>query len=119
MKYRIPNPDNNYWFNICNEIIAKNECNIQLKKNDPNYVKYSLHHILPRSEYPELTNDKNNWLHLPVIDHVNLHYYMWKGDSKYAKAFWFCYVYFHKYEHYNISEEEYEQLKKDLAKYKK
>ena len=119
MKYRLPNPDNNEWIAKCNDIIGKNENNVQLKPKDPNYKKYSLHHILIRSEYPELKNDLNNQIYLEVEDHINLHYYMWKGNSKYCAAFWFCYVWFHKNFGYNITDEEYLQLKEDMKVYRK
>lgn len=41
-KYRIPNENNNEWIAKCNEIIEKNENNVQLSKNNPNYVTLCL-----------------------------------------------------------------------------
>ena len=118
-KYRLPNPDGNAWIDKCNTIIELNENNVQLKPSNPVYIKYSLHHILIRSEYPELTDDPANHLYLSVEDHINLHYYMWKGNSKYCAAFWFCYVWFHKNRGYSITDKEYEQLKADMREYRR
>ena len=44
---------------------------------------------------------------------------MWKGNSKYCAAFWFCYVWFHKNYGYSITDEEYEQLKADMREYRR
>ena len=115
-KYRLNNPNNNEWLNKTNALIDKYE-NVT-KQTNPE-LKLSFHHILIRSLYPELTNDERNHLWMTWQDHWLIHYYMWKADSKYCAAFWFCYVYFKK--HYNmlITEEEETQLKKDMSAYRR
>lgn len=112
MKFRFPNPDNNMWVNKYNEIIALYESNAPDKS-------LSLHHILPRSRYPEYKEDPNNHLYLPIMEHINIHYYLWKGLPEYCAAFWFCYVYFHKNFGYNIPEEDVVKLKRDMMIYRK
>lgn len=119
MKYRLENPSGNEWIEKCNEIIASNENNTPLNPKDPGYIKYSLHHILIRSRYPDLENDPQNHLYLSVEDHITLHYYMWKGDSSYCAAFWFCYVWYHKNYGYTITPDEEAQLKEDMKEYRR
>lgn len=83
------------------------------------YEGKSLHHVYPRSFYPEKKDEKDNHSFLSIKDHWTCHYLLWKHDKKYAAAFWFCYVYFKKHAGWTITDEEYEQLKKDNAWYRR
>ena len=61
MKYRFPNPTNNPFIDKYNEVVAKYENCVQTEDNS-----LSLHHILPRSTFPEFKNDPLNHLYLPI-----------------------------------------------------
>ena len=104
MKYTVDNPDNNEWLNKYNEICTK----------DYGDLGVSLHHIKPRCKYPELANDPDNHAYLPLMEHCYAHYYLWKADRVYAMEFWFTCTYFRKNYGFQISDEEYEQLKEDV-----
>ena len=114
MKYRFPNPTNNPFINEYNKIVTKYENCVQTKDNT-----LSLHHILPRSTFPEFKNDPLNHLYLPVMEHINIHYLLWLGLPEYCAAFWFCYVYFHKHAGYNIPDYLVERLKRDMRIYRR
>lgn len=118
--YRFPNPTNNEWIDKYNQLIDDVEAGklvfecVEGKRNKG----LSLHHILPRSIYPELTKDPNNHIYLPFKEHIDLHYYMWKADKKWAHQLWFGCVYGRKHDLWDLpgGEEEYVQLKNDLKK---
>lgn len=80
-------------------------------------VKRTLHHILPRSTFPECKDDPDNWTWLSFEDHWLAHYLLWKATNlpAYASAFWFICVYGMKNRGMTLSVEDYEQLKKDVA----
>lgn len=104
-KYYIENLTNNPFLSKYNEI-----CSRKYKTNE----KLSLHHILPRSKFPDLKNDTKNHAWLPTLKHVEAHYCLWKFSPLFALEFWFPLVYFKKRNLFNITDEEYDQLKKDL-----
>lgn len=64
----------NYQF-IYDKIIfnAKSKNRKKLKKTDNDYVYYELHHIKPKSLFPELKNDKNNLVLLTAKEHYICH----------------------------------------------
>lgn len=84
-----------------------------------NHRGLTFHHILPRCEFPELKDDPDNWTWLSFEDHWLAHYLLWKatGLPAYASAFWFICVYGLKNRGMTISDEDYAQLKKDIAKH--
>jgi hypothetical protein len=107
MKYSIDNPDNNEWLAKYNELCATDFSGAT--------ERLSLHHILPRNKYPELANDICNHALLPIRQHWEAHYYLWKADRQYALEFWFCYVYFRKHKNWQLTPEEHRQLCLDCA----
>lgn len=50
----------------------------RLKRNNPNFVYYEAHHILPKSIYPELKNNKDNIVLLTAREHFLAHYLLTK-----------------------------------------
>lgn len=91
MKYRLIDEKQDEYIKAYNAIVEKYETTEWQKD-----VGLSFHHILPRAYFPEFKDDSKNWLYVPVMEHIRLHYLLWKHDWKYCAAFWFCYVYFHK-----------------------
>lgn len=98
--YQFPNPQNNEWINKYNEkvreIKSQEEINKekrrqQSKRDEGTYTAehIGIHHILPKSINPEYKKDKNNFLYVSFKDHMDLHYYLWKADPKYARQLWF------------------------------
>ncbi len=85
--------------------------------------KTTLHHIIPRSIAPELENEKSNHVWLPFKEHIDAHYYLWKANPQYAPQLWFGAVYGRKHNLWDFpcddKDAEYEQLKRDVAKYRK
>lgn len=113
MKYTLIDDKCDEYVEQYNAIVKKYE-NIKWTKN----AGLSFHHILPRAYFPQFKDDPKNWLYLPIMEHIKLHYLLWKHDSKYCAAFWFCYVYFHKNHGYNITDDELIQLKLDMKEYR-
>lgn len=111
MRYSFENPENNEWIDKYNKL-----CHSGTTKRDN--INTSLHHIIPRSISPELTNDKNNHTYLSVIDHMWVHYYLWKANPKYASQAWFGTVWARKNHVWDLpgGDKEYEQLKEDVFK---
>lgn len=116
MKFRLDNPDCNEWIVKANALISKYED--WTPKNHPR-AKLSLHHILIRSKFPQLKDDPNNVVWLPYRIHWLIHYYMWRANSDYCAAFWFCYVYFKKHYGMTIPGDEETRLIHDMSLYKK
>lgn len=114
MKYRLKDDVCDEYIDEYNLLVEKYE-NVEWQKN----AGLSFHHILPRAYFPDFKNDVNNHLYLPVMEHIRMHYLLWKHDSKYCAAFWFCYVYFHKNHDYNITNDELTQLKLDMREYRR
>lgn len=114
MKYRLIDEKQDEYIKAYNAIVEKYETTEWQKG-----VGLSFHHILPRAYFPEFKDDSKNWLYVPVMEHIRLHYLLWKHDWKYCAAFWFCYVYFHKNHNYNITDEELVQLKLDMREYRR
>lgn len=128
--YQFPNPDNNEWIDKYNKLVCEikshEQENIELKKkqkkrNDKTGGEYlaeniGIHHIIPKKIDPTLEKDKDNYLYVSFVDHMNLHYYLWKADKKYARHLWFGCVYGRKHNLWDLpgGSVEYEQLKKDL-----
>ena len=111
MVYQLANPNNNQHLTKYNEICSRDYSQFD--------EKLSLHHILSRSKFPELKNDKQNHAWLPTLIHVEAHYHLWKYNPIFALEFWFPLVYFRKRQLFDVTPEEYQQLKKDLAYCKK
>lgn len=121
---RFDNPNNNEWIDKYNKLIEDVELGVRVFSNNKETWeegKLSLHHIIPRSINPDLTDDTDNHIYLPFKEHMDLHYWLWKYDPKYAPQLWFGCVYGRKNGLWNLpgGDEEYEQLKKDVAKYRK
>lgn len=62
MVYQLTNPNNNQHLTRYNEICSRDYSQFD--------EKLSLHHILSRSKFPELKNDKQNHSWLPTLIHV-------------------------------------------------
>lgn len=61
---------------------AQNEQRQKHKKNNPNYVYYESHHILPRSIFPEFAKDKWNLVYLTAKEHLVCHQLLVKMIAK-------------------------------------
>ena len=120
---RFENPNDNEWINKYNKLIEEVELGERVFSNKETLKegKLGLHHIIPRSISPELTEDKNNHIYLPFKEHMDMHYWLWKFDPKYAPQLWFGCVYGRKNGLWDLpgGDEEYEQLKKDVHTYRK
>lgn len=134
MKYKFPNTSNNEWIDKYNELIEdvtpyeKERLLILKDKYIPESMlkgpvdgPISAHHIIPRSLHPELTKVKDNIIYVTFSEHMNLHYYLWKADSKYASQLWFGCVYGRKHNLWDLpgGEDEYKILKRDVNEYRK
>lgn len=105
----------NYWLGKYNGMI------LEIKEGTypfPDDVKLSKHHIVPKSIAPELENSKENFVYLPIPDHMMLHYYLWKFDPAFGRQLWFGCVWCRKNGIWDLpsGNEEYEELKKSLKK---
>ena len=134
-KYHFPNPENNEWLNKYNSLVDevasmeddyKDYKKKQPKRNDKDPSSWTensvgIHHIVPKKIDPDLKNNKDNLLYITFRDHCWLHYYLWRADPQYAKHFWFLLQAARKMGIWSLpgGEEEYEQIKSDVGKYKK
>ena len=120
---RFANPNNNEWLILYNELINEVEKGIKtfISGATVETGKLGVHHIIPRSIRPDLTDDTENHIYLPFKEHMDMHYWLWKFDPSYAPQLWFGCVYGRKHGLWDLpgGEEEYKQLKKDVAKYRK
>ena len=120
---RFENPNNNEWLIKYNKLIEDVELGVRVFSDKETLVegKLTLHHIIPRSVSPELTNNKENHIYLPFKEHMDLHYWLWKFDPSYAPQLWFGCVYGRKNGLWDLpgGDEEYEKLKEDVKKYRK
>ena len=129
-----PNHNNNPWIKKYNELVLEvkshEEENILKKKNQPkrddnnpswNGDAITIHHIIPKKVEMGLVKNKENLLYVPFDLHCLLHYYLWKADPKYASHLWFLCIAGRKIGIWDLpgGEEEYAQLKIDVAAYKK
>ena len=129
-----PNPDNNPWIDKYNalvlEVKSHEEENILKKKNQPKrkngplieeYTGDSIgiHHIIPKKIDMSLVNDKDNLLYISLYDHCQLHYYLWKSNPDYAPHLQFIGYAGRKIGCWNMTDEEWKQLHKDSAAYRK
>ena len=132
--FLFPNFENNEWITKYNELVKdiksreahyKFVKKIQPKRNDKDHILnkdfVTIHHIIPKKVEMGLVKNKENLLYVPFDLHCMLHYYLWKADSKYASHLWFICIAGRKMGIWDLPgrEEEYEQLKKDVGKYKK
>ena len=107
------------WLDKYNKIIQDSIDNPR-KVKEINGVKYSLHHIYPRSYFPKLANKEENKCYIDFHTHIKLHYFLWKHNGvKYCSQFWFCYVWYKKNYKDLLTKKEFEQLKQDLKEYRK
>lgn len=108
-----PNPSNNKWICKYNELV---ESIVSGKKTFLDGSWLGKHHIIPKSIAPELEKDPSNLVTLPFAEHMDLHYFLWKADPKYASQLWFGCVYGRKHKLWDLpgGKTEYKQLKKDL-----
>lgn len=132
---RFPNPTNNEWLNKYNHFIDEVEQgNIHFEENWMNLEekdfsnkeeyrlarvkagKTGIHHIIPKKIDPSIQDLEENHIHVPFVEHMNMHYWLWKYDKQYAKHLWFGCVYGRKYGIWDLpgGDIEYEQLKRDL-----
>lgn len=111
---RIENPNNNEWVTKYNNLMEKSFSHPEIYGDR----KLGIHHIIPRSIAPDLTNDPDNQVLLPFQEHMDAHYYLWKSDPKWARQLWFGCVYGRKNGLWDLpgGDTEYEQLKKDLRR---
>jgi len=124
--HRYPNDDHNHYIAEYNYLCANNGISPtklpkKLTKKAWKDLGLTLHHILPRSFYPELENDPENMVYLSFEDHAMAHYYLWKGlgTEEAAMAFWFIYVYGKKNMGFTIPEEDDVILREDVGTYMK
>ena len=132
--FLFPNFDNNQWIEKYNVLVKKvkaNEAHYKLvketqpKRNDKeNTVTkdfVTIHHIIPKKVEMGLVKNKENLLYVPFDLHCLLHYYLWKANPKYASHLWFLCIAGRKIGIWDLpgGEEEYSQLKIDVAAYKK
>ena len=131
MKYHFPNTNNNEWIDKYNKLVDevaskedyyKEYKKHQSKRDDKHWENYTLehvgiHHIIPKKIDMTLLKDKNNFLYIPLKHHLELHYYLWKADPKYASHFWFICIAARKMKLWDLprGENEYRQLAKDTA----
>lgn len=113
--------EHNEWLDRYNAVIEKAESSDGMTKISEGHDDFlTLHHIIPRSIQPELKDDKRNHVYLSFYDHAMMHYYLWRYDARYAPQLWFIAVYGRKYGLWDFPDEDmYEQLKKDVATYRK
>jgi hypothetical protein len=133
--FLFPNFDNNPWiekYNVLVKEIKSNEAYYkqvkegQPKRNDKTHSGWTadqvgIHHIIPKKVDMGLVKNKDNLLYIPFDLHCTLHYYLWKADPKYAPHLWFICIAGRKMGIWDLpgGEEEYNQLKLDVAAYKK
>ena len=112
--FLFPNENNNEWIDKYNTLVL----DVKAGRYDFGDTKLSLHHIIPRSIAPELTKDKANFVYVPIVEHMMLHYYLWKADSSYGRQLWFGCVWCRKNKLWDLpgGDTEYEELKKSLKR---
>jgi hypothetical protein len=107
------------WLDEYNRIIQAS-INNPRKVKEENGVKYSLHHIFPRSYFPDKKDLEENKCYIDFHKHIYLHYLLWKHNGpKYCSQFWFCYVWYRKNYKDLLTSKEYTRLKQDLSLYRK
>lgn len=131
---QFPNPDNNEWLNLYNELVLEVKANeayykeykkTQPKRNDKtkSYDRNNVgvHHIIPRSIDMSLLKESSNLLYVPFDKHILLHYYLWKADYHYANQFKFLAAAARSWNICELpgSEETWKQLCKDSARIRK
>lgn len=120
---RFDNPNNNEWLNKYNKLIEDVELGVRVFSDKATLEegKLGIHHIIPRSISPELKDEKDNQIYLPFKEHMDMHYWLWKYDSRYAPQLWFGCVYGRKNGLWDLpgGDEEYKLLKEDVKKYRK
>ena len=104
------------WLEKYNTLVEE----VESGKRSFNGQKLTIHHIIPRSVDSSLAKDKDNQIWLPFKEHMDMHYWLWKHDSKFAKQLWFGCTYGRKHGLWDLpgGDAEYELLKKDLRKKK-
>ena len=132
--FLFPNFENNEWITKYNELVKDVKSNeahykfikeTQPKRNDKDHILnkdfVTIHHIIPKKVEMSLVKNKENLLYVPFDLHCLLHYYLWKADPKYANHLWFICIAGRKYGCWDLpgGEDEYNQLKRDVGKYKK
>ena len=120
---RFDNPNNDEWLNKYNKLVEDVELGVKSfsDKETLEEGKLGLHHIIPRSVSPELKDNKENHIYLPFKEHMDMHYWLWRYDPKYAPQLWFGCVYGRKNGLWDLpgGDIEYEKLKEDVKKYRK
>lgn len=135
---RFPNPDNNAWISRYNQLIEDVESGklifnfIPIDKTkfsdresyriaNARAGKLTLHHIIPKKIDPSLEKCKENFIYVPFKEHMDLHYYLWKADKRYAPHLRFGAAFGRKYGLWDFpgGDSEYEQMKLDCIEYKK
>ena len=138
--YRFPDTTNNEWIKKYNQLIEDietkkiefNKDYLNINRSDYNTnEEYRMarlksgsggyHHIIPKKIDPSLEKDKKNLIWLPFKEHMDLHYYLWKANPLYGIHLWFGCIYGRKHKLWDLpgGEDEYNQLKIDVGKYKK
>ena len=92
------------------------------------------HHILPKSLYPDLVNDKKNIVRLSAFEHFKAHYYLWKyyqlelKNKRYASSMCYAIIKMHKHiidilktnvseKQLNVIANEFDESRKEFSKY--
>jgi hypothetical protein len=88
---------------------------IKLKKNDPDYIYYELHHIIPK--FMSGSNDENNLVLLTAREHWLAHYLLVKMFSTSPGAISSYWYISHKNGRW-VSSKDYEKMKIALAEYR-
>ena len=118
MEYAFPDSTSSEWIAEYNsEVKAFKSRQLHEDANaDWSRGEHGIHHVLPRSRWPELADDEDNKVYVTFQEHMHLHWLLWKADPSWASALWFGCVYGRKHKLWNLpgGEEEYEQLKRDL-----
>lgn len=111
----------NYWLTKYNDLVNSHWMYFPPSKEEIKEKKLTMHHIMLRSEYPQLENDRKNIVWLNFADHMMAHYYLWQYDKRYALGLWFGCVYGRKNKLWDLpgGEKEYAILKKEVAECRK
>lgn len=109
----LENSDNPWMkkYNMLIEFVEKGEISFPGEK-------LTKHHIIPKSIEPGFLKAEENFIWLPFKEHMDMHYWLWKFDKKFARQLWFGCVYGRKHGLWDLpgGEQEYEELKRDLKK---
>lgn len=112
-----PNPKRSWWLMRYNALVTKIKSG-KLKFPEGSWL--GKHHVIPRSERPDLQRDQRNIVVLPFTEHMDLHYFLWRAEPtrRHAQQLWWGCVYGRKNKLWDLpgGDRELEKLKKCLRK---